>query len=106
MIFLIFVDFFTHMLHLVIEPKKKKASSGKESEFSKFGTYLRYKRVSNYENKTRMHLSMLYFLRNFEISDRELIDEIAKQFNITKEDAAFELDQVKEKYGSILQKNK
>ena len=51
-----------------------------------------------------MHLRMLYFLRNFEISDRELIDEIAKQFNITKEDAAFELDQVKEKYGSILQK--
>ena len=99
-----FCRFFYTYIALVIEPKKRKASSGKESEFSKFGTYLRYKRVSNYENKTRMHLRMLYFLRNFEISDRELIDEIAKQFNITQEDAAFELDQVKEKYGSILQK--
>ena len=99
-----FCRFFYTYVALVIEPKKRKAASGKESEFSKFGTYLRYKRVSNYENKTRMHLRMLYFLRNFEITDRELIDEIAKQFNITKEDAAYELDQVKEKYGSILQK--
>lgn len=99
-----FCRFFYTYVALVIEPKKRKASSGKESEFSKFGTYLRYKRVSNYENKTRMHLRMLYFLRNFEISDRDLVDEIAKQFNITKEDAAFELDQVKEKYGTILQK--
>ena len=99
-----FCRFFYTYIALVIEPKKRKSTSGKESEFSKFGTYLRYKRVSNYENKTRMHLRMLYFLRNFEISDRELVDEIAKQFNITQEDAAFELDQVKEKYGSILQK--
>lgn len=99
-----FCRFFYTYVALVIEPKKRKAASGKESEFSKFGTYLRYKRVSNYENKTRMHLRMLYFLRNFEISDRELVDEIAKQFNITREDSAFELDQVKEKYGSILQK--
>jgi len=99
-----FCRFFYTYVALVIEPKKRKAVSGKESEFSKFGTYLRYKRVSNYENKTRMHLRMLYFLRNFEITDKELIDEIAKQFNITKEDTAFELDQVKEKYGTILSK--
>ena len=51
-----------------------------------------------------MHLRMLYYLRNFEVSDKELVNEIAKQFNITQEDAAFELDQVKVKYGTILSK--
>jgi hypothetical protein len=99
-----FCRFFFTYIALVIEPKKRKSKSGVESQFSKFGTYLRYKRVSNYDNKTRMHLRMLYFLRNFEVTDKELIDEIAKQFNITREDAAFELDQVKVKYGTILAK--
>ena len=35
-----------------------------------------------------MHLRILYFLRNFELSDRELIDEVSKQFNITPDVAA------------------
>jgi hypothetical protein len=49
---------------------------------------------------------MLYFLRNFEITDRELVDEIAKQFNITNEAAAEELDSVRKKYGKVLGKIK
>ena len=98
-----FSRFFYTYVSMVIDPKKRQTAS-KENKFSKFGTYLRYKRISNYENKTRMHMRMLYYLRNFEISDKELIDEIAKQFNLTLEDAAYELDQVKEKYGSILNK--
>ncbi len=103
-----FSRFFYTYVALLIEPRKRvslSASSNKET-FSKFGTYLRYKRVSNYENKTKMHLRMLYFLRNFEISDKELIDEIAKQFNITLEAAAEELDIVRKKYGKVLGKIK
>ena len=53
-----------------------------------------------------MHLRILYFLRNFDISDRDLVDEISKQFNITMEDAAKELDSVKGKYSKILEKVK
>ncbi len=102
-----FSRFFYTYVALMIEPRKRVSkATEKTSEFSKFGTYLRYKRISNYENKTRMHLRMLYFLRNFEISDRELIDEIAKQFNITPEAAADELDLVRKKYGKVLGKIK
>jgi hypothetical protein len=102
-----FSRFFYTYVALMIEPRKRVSKATEStSEFSKFGTYLRYKRISNYENKTRMHLRMLYFLRNFEISDKELIDEIAKQFNITQEAAADELDTVRKKYGKVLGKIK
>merc|ERR1711871_1677939 len=53
-----------------------------------------------------MHLRILYFLRNYDLSDRELIDEIAKQFNITGELAAKELDYVKDKYSKVIKKSK
>ena len=106
-----FSRFFYTYVALMIEPRKRvsKTSTTSESDkadFSKFGTYLRYKRISNYENKTKMHLRMLYFLRNFEITDKELVDEIAKQFNITNESAAEELDIVRKKYGKVLGKIK
>ena len=101
-----FSRFFYTYISLVIEPKKRVASASKEVETSKFGTYLRYKRISNYENKTKSHLRILYFLRNFEISNKELVDEISKQFNITLEQAAIELDVVKTKYAKILKKTK
>jgi hypothetical protein len=62
MIYLILVDFFIHMFLWLLNLKKESLKSGnEENKFSKFGTYLRYKRISNYENKTRMHLRMLYF---------------------------------------------
>ena len=101
-----FSRFFFPYISLVIEPKKRMSVKKKEVEFSKYGTYLRYKRISNYENKTRMHLRMLYFMRNFEITDKELIDEVSKQFNITSQDAANELDIVKSKYGKVIAKIK
>jgi len=98
-----FCRFFFTYVSLVIEPKKRQ-SKNTESDTSKYGTYLRYKRISNYENKIKMHLRMLYFLRNFDITDKELIDEISKQFNITLEDSAKELDLVKNKYAKVLEK--
>jgi len=101
-----FCRFFYTYISLVIEPKKRVSNTNKEETTSKFGTYLRYKRVSNYENKTKMHLRILYFLRNFEISNKELIDEISKQFNITIEQSAIELDNVKTKYNKILSKTR
>ncbi len=100
-----FSRFFYPYISLVIEPKKRKASNA-TNDTSKYGTYLRYKRISNYENKTRMHLRILYFLRNFDISDKDLVDELSKQFNITLDDAAKELDSVKGKYSKILEKVK
>ena len=99
-----FSRFFYNYISLVIEPKKRQSSS--ENETSKFGTYLRYKELVITKIKIKMHLRMLYFLRNFDITDKELIDEISKQFNITIEDSAKELDIVKSKYSKALEKIK
>ena len=101
-----FSRFFYTYTSLVIEPKKRIANISKEETSSKYGTYLRYRRISNYENKTKSHLRILYFLRNFEITNKELIDEISKHFNITMEQAAIELDIVKTKFSKILNKSK
>lgn len=101
-----FSRFFYTYISLVIEPKKRK---GKDSDLvvtSKYGTYLRYKRVSNYENKMKMHLRILYFLRNYDISDKDLVDEISKQFNITLDNAGEELDEVKNKFSKVIDKIK
>ena len=103
-----FARFFFPYVSLVIEPKKRESKKAitTENETSKYGTYLRYKRISKYENRTKMHLRILYFLRNYELSDRELIDEVAKQFNITQDVAAKELDYVREKYVKVIKKSK
>ena len=100
-----FCRFFFPYISMVVDPKKrisKKSLNVKKK--SKFGTYLRYKRINKYENRTKMHLRILYFLRNFELSNKELIDEVAKQFNITKEDASKEMDYVKDKYSKAIKK--
>jgi len=103
-----FSRFFFPYISLVIEPKKRKSKKQEQDieETSKYGTYLRYKRISKYENRTKMHLRILYFLRNYELNDRELIDEISKQFNITGDVAARELDYVREKYSKVIKKSK
>ena len=101
-----FARFFFPYISLVIEPKKRKSKKQEVvEESSKYGTYLRYKRISKYENRTKMHLRILYFLRNYELNDRELIDEIAKQFNITSDVSAKELDYVREKYQKVIKKS-
>lgn len=102
-----FSRFFFPYVSLVIEPKKRVSKKNfEENKTSKYGTYLRYKRISNYDNRTKMHLRILYFLRNYELSDRELVDEVAKLFNITPDLAAKELDYVKDKYNKIIKKSK
>ena len=90
---------------LVIEPKKRVSKKIEVVEkISKYGTYLRYKRISKYDNLSKMHMRILYFLRNYEINDKELLDEISKQFNITQEFALKEIDFVKERYSNVIKK--
>ena len=102
-----FCRFFFPYVSLVIEPKKRISKKGFNNDsISKFGTYLRYKRISKFENRTKLHLRILYFLRNYELNERELIDEISKQFNITQEQTIKEFDYVKEMYGKAIKKSK
>ncbi len=102
-----FSRFFFPYVSLVIEPKKRvsKKQDKQEITSSKYGTYLRYKRISKYENRTKIHLRILYFLRNYELNDKELVDEISKQFNITLEQTFKEIAFVKDHYGNVIKKS-
>lgn len=96
-----FSRYFYPYIALVIEPRKRQAKVQKGIEKSKFGTYLRYKRVSKYENQQRLEQRIMYFLRNYEYNDQSLSNEISKQFNITEERAMEEIDKVRMRYPNI-----
>ncbi len=59
--------------------------------------YLRYKRVSKYENQSRIEQRIMYFIKNFELTEKNLMDELSRQFNITKQKALEEYERVKTK---------
>ena len=93
-----FARFFYPYIVLVTDPRKRQTKHISTDNVSKFGTYLRYKRVSRYENQNRIEMRILHFLRNYDISEKNIIIEISKQFNITEEDAAIELESVMKRY--------
>ena len=101
-----FSRYFYPYIALVIEPRKRLSKLKKVSEKGKFGTYLRYKRVSKYENQARIEQRVLYFMRNYDYNDQTLSNEISKQFNITIERALEEIERVKNKYPNIKKSRK
>ena len=62
MIYQNFPDIFSHMLLLLLNREKDNQNKKSIAEKSKFGTYLRYKRVSKYENEIENRTYVLYFL--------------------------------------------
>jgi len=96
-----FSRYFFPYVSLIIEPRKRQAKVVKNDQHSKFGTYLRYKRISKYDNQQKMEQRIMYFLKNYEHNDKTLVNEIGKQFNITEQKAAEEIDKVKKKYPNI-----
>jgi len=101
-----FSRYFYPYVALVIEPRKRQSRVRKIDNKSKFGTYLRYKRVSKYDNQSRIEHRILYFTRNYDYNDKSLSNEISKQFNITLERAMEEIDRVKKKYPNIKRSRK
>jgi hypothetical protein len=101
-----FSRLFFPYISLVLEPKKRISKKNDVVDtVSKYGTYLRYKRINKYDNLSKMHLRILYFFKNYEITEKELIDEITKQFNVTEEYAIKEIDFVKNNYNKALIKS-
>lgn len=96
-----FSRYFFPYISLVIDPKKRQSKYQKTDNKSKYGTYLRYKRVSKYENQARIEQRILYFIKNFEFTEKSLIDELSKQFNITEEKAYEEYERVRNKHSNI-----
>lgn len=101
-----FSRYFYPYVALVIDPRKRQAKIRKKIESSKYGTYLRYKRISKYDNKARMEQRILYFMRNYEYNNATLSLEISKQFNITEEKAASEIERVQLKYPNVKKSRK
>ena len=103
-----FSRFFFPYIALMIDPRKRQAKirKGDDEERSKFGTYLRYKRISEYENKTKIEHRILFFLRNYEYNDQSLANEISKEFNLTLEQSMLEITFTREKYPNVKKSRK
>ena len=90
--------YFYPYIVLVIEPRKREAKIKKETGKSKYGTYLRYKRIDNYDTEQRIELKIIYFLKNFEFNVNSLAVELSKQYNITEKEALEKINEVKSKF--------
>jgi hypothetical protein len=101
-----FARFFYPYVALVIDPRKRQAKVQKENDTSKFGTYLRFKKVSKYENQARLEQRIIYFMRNYEYTDQALANVISKQFNITEERALEEIEKVKTRFPNLKKSRK
>jgi len=100
-------NFFPYIT-LVIEPRKRASKQTKPGaeELSKYGTYLRYKRISKYENKSKVEHRIIFFMRNYEYNDQLLASEISKEFNITEKQAFQEIEMVRVKHPYIKKSRK
>jgi len=93
-----FSSFFFPYAALVIEPRKRTSKSSLTEKKSKYGSYLRYKRISGYENEGKIEQRILLYLKRYDFEEDILIDEISKQFNITPEKAKDEISKVKSQF--------
>jgi hypothetical protein len=96
-----FARYFYPYFALVIEPRKRESKIHESESKSKFGTYLRYKRISKYENIMKIEQRIYYYMKNYEYTEQTLINEISKQFNLTLEKADEYLKKTQQKYPHI-----
>lgn len=97
-----FCVFFYPYVSVIVEPAKRIGKSTKlKEETGKFGTYLKYKRIPRYDNTINLEKKIFSYLKNYDISEDTLIDQISKQFNITSDAAKLEIEKVKNKLGEI-----
>jgi hypothetical protein len=92
-----FARYFFPFISVVIDPRKR-SSAQKTLDTSKYGTYLRYKRVSKFDNDAKIDHRIIHFLRNYEYVPRLLAEELSNQFNITEKEALEKIEQVRSRY--------
>ena len=97
-----FCRLFFPYLSVVINPRKRESKSKDKNtvidELSKYGTYLRYKRVSNYYSEMNIERRIRYFLKNYEYDEKGIIKEIGSQFNLTDAIAQQKIRETRDKY--------
>ena len=101
-----FSRFFYPYISLIIDPKKRISKKSNENDKSKYGTYLRYKKISGYENLAKIEQRIMYFIKHYEYDESKLIEELAREFNITDEKATKEYMRVKLKYPNLKKSRK
>lgn len=96
-----FARLFFPYVSVVIDPKKRTSRDGKEKSgtpSSKWGTYLRFKRVSNYNDETRLGKRIIYYLKQYNVDEIMLVSIIANEFNLTEKEAKKKIIEVTERY--------
>ena len=102
-----FSRLFYPYISLVIDPRKRLSKKLlQDDDKSKYGTYLRYKRISKYESYQRIEQRIIYIIRNYEYTPQLLAVEISKQFNITEENAMEEVKDILQKYPNLKKSRK
>lgn len=82
-----FARFFYPYASIVVLPKKRASKIKSDEDIGKSGTYLRYRRISKYDDIRKIEQRIIYFMKNYEFVDTTIVDEIAIQFNLTNEKA-------------------
>ena len=99
-------NFFPYV-SLVIDPRKRVSKTKtNDDKKGKYGTYLRYKRVTNYDSKAKIEQRILYFMRNYDFNDKSLSKEISKQFNLTDDKSLYYINKVRSRYPVIRRSRK
>ena len=96
-----FSRLFYPYVSVVVEPKKRLSKVNKNNNISKYGTYLKYKRISKYDNEMNIDKKILYYLKNYELNQQLLIEHIARQFNITEDNAKKKFFNIINKYPKL-----
>jgi len=104
-----FSRYFYPYVAMVIAPRKRVAKNKKSDDIDekgKFGTYLRYKRISKFENKNKIEQRIVFFIRNYEYTDQSLSEEISREFNITIEQALSDIENVRATFPNLKKSRK
>lgn len=71
---------------IVLEPKKRVKETMRDN-FAKMGTYLRFKKISNYQTKAKIIKTIKKYRKYYDSSQDEIINEICKEYNISHKDS-------------------
>ncbi len=97
-----FSRLFFPYVSMVIDPRKRQSNTlSTIDDKGKYGTYLRYKRITKYDSPAKLEQRIMYYIRNYEYDLKLLSMEISKQFNITEQKAKEEIERIKIKYPSM-----
>lgn len=94
-----FSRLFFPYIALIIDPTTKKKKKGED--FGKWGTYLMYKRISNYNLEKKIRKRIIMIMKNYEYTEEELFDVLSRNYNMNKEEIIEMYKDIKLKYKNI-----